>query len=68
MDQRRQVNLQVQGSNLTNRLNVINFASLFSGTAVATPRSFGLRLKTSFQAVGINCFVLDPQASLLDTG
>lgn len=44
----RLVSLQVQGSNLTNHLNVINFASLFSGTALATPRSFGLRLKTSF--------------------
>ncbi len=44
----RTLTLQVQGSNLTNRLNVINFASLFSGTAIATPRSFGLRLSTSF--------------------
>jgi hypothetical protein len=44
----KKVSLQVQGSNLTNHLNVINFASLFSGTAVATPRSFGLRLRASF--------------------
>lgn len=44
----RTLSLQVQGSNLTNRLNVINFASLFSGTAIATPRSFALRLKSSF--------------------
>ncbi len=42
------VSLQVRGSNLTNHLNVINFASLFSGTAVSTPRSFGVRLKVSF--------------------
>ncbi|HET7100180.1 MAG TPA: TonB-dependent receptor, partial [Terriglobia bacterium] len=41
----RTVSLQLQGSNLTNHLNVINFASLFSGTAVATPRSYGLRLQ-----------------------
>ena len=44
----KKVNLQLQGSNLTNHLNVINFASLFSGTAIATPRGFGLRLMTSF--------------------
>ncbi len=44
----RTLSLQAQGSNLTNRLNVINFASLFSGTAIATPRSFALRLKGSF--------------------
>jgi hypothetical protein len=44
----RTVSLQIQGSNLTNHLNVINFASLFSGTAVGTPRSFDLRLTTSF--------------------
>jgi len=44
----RTIGLQVQGSNLTNHLNVINFASLFSGTAVAAPRSFGVRLKASF--------------------
>jgi len=36
--------LSVQGDvlNVTNRLNVINFAGLFSGTAVAPPRSFGV--------------------------
>jgi Carboxypeptidase regulatory-like domain len=44
----RKVSLQVQGSNLTDHLNLINFASLFSGTAVATPRGFGVRLETSF--------------------
>lgn len=44
----RVVSLQLQGSNLTNHMNVINFASLFSGTAIATPRSFGLRLQASF--------------------
>lgn len=44
----RIVSLQIQGSNLTNHLNVINFASLFSGTAIATPRSVGMRLQASF--------------------
>ncbi len=42
------LSLQLQGSNLTDHLNLINFASLFSGTAVSTPRSFGVRLKASF--------------------
>ena len=42
------VSVQIHGSNLTNHLNVINFASLFSGTAVGTPRSFGVQLKVSF--------------------
>lgn len=40
--------LEVQISNLTNRLNVINFASLFSGTAIGAPRSFQARLKATF--------------------
>jgi hypothetical protein len=42
--------LRVQGDviNLTNRLNVINFAGLFSGTALAPPRSFALRVQTEF--------------------
>lgn len=34
--------------NLANRVNVVNFASLFSGTAVATPRSYQARLSLSF--------------------
>jgi TonB dependent receptor-like, beta-barrel/Carboxypeptidase regulatory-like domain len=44
----RAVSVQIQGSNLTGHLNVINFASLFSGTAISTPRSFGARLKVNF--------------------
>lgn len=44
----KKLSLQVQGSNLTNHLNLINFASLFSGTAVGAPRSLGVRLKTEF--------------------
>jgi enoyl-[acyl-carrier-protein] reductase (NADH) len=34
--------------NVTNRLNVINFAGLFSGTAIAPPRSFAIRLHADF--------------------
>ena len=34
--------------NLANRLNVINFAGLFSGTALAPPRGFSLRLQAEF--------------------
>jgi len=44
----KRVSLQIQGSNLTNHLNLINFASLFSGTALAAPRSLGVRLKVAF--------------------
>ena len=42
--------LRVQGSvvNLTNRLNLINFAGLFSGTAIAPPRRFGVRAQVEF--------------------
>ncbi|HLK05253.1 MAG TPA: TonB-dependent receptor [Candidatus Acidoferrum sp.] len=44
----RSVALQIEGANLTDRVNVINFASLFSGTAVAAPRSVSARLRVSF--------------------
>ena len=44
----RDVAVQLQGNNMTNHLNVINFASLFSGTAISTPRSVSARLKFSF--------------------
>ena len=40
----RSVRLQADVLNLTNRLNVINFASLFSGTAVAAPRMLTVRI------------------------
>jgi Carboxypeptidase regulatory-like domain len=46
--ERRSVSLQVDALNLTDRLNVINFAGLLSGTALAPPRSYGLRLRTEF--------------------
>ena len=45
---RKQVRVQANVVNLTNRLNVINFAGLFSGTALAPPRSFGVRLQVEF--------------------
>ena len=44
----RSLAVQFQISNLTGRVNVLNFASLFSGTAVAQPRAFGGSLKLSF--------------------
>ena len=46
--EQRSVELLVQSANLTDRLNVINFASLFSGTAVAPERSISARLKVTF--------------------
>jgi hypothetical protein len=45
---RQQLRIQADLLNLTNRLNVINFASLFSGTAIAPPRSFAIRLHADF--------------------
>jgi hypothetical protein len=46
--EQRSASFQVQAANLNNRLNVINFASLFSGTAVAPPRSVSGRLQFTF--------------------
>ncbi len=46
--ERRQLTLQVDGRNLTNHLNLINFAGLFSGTAIAEPRSAAARLLFQF--------------------
>lgn len=46
--ERRSVRLQADVFNLTDRLNVINFAGLFSGTAVAPGRNFAIRLQTEF--------------------
>ena len=40
--------LQADVQNLNNRLNLINFAGLFSGNAVAPPRGYSLRLQTTF--------------------
>ena len=48
--QKEQRSLHLRGAvfNLTNRLNVINFASVFSGTALAPPRTASLRLRVEF--------------------
>ena len=40
--------LQADVQNLNNRLNVMDFGGLFSGNAIAPPRSYALRLETSF--------------------
>jgi outer membrane receptor protein involved in Fe transport len=40
--------LRAEVANLTNRLNVINFAGLFSGTALGAPRSATARLQYQF--------------------
>ena len=45
---RRSLALQVDVSNLTNRLNLINFAGLFSGTSVGSPRMISARLQADF--------------------
>jgi hypothetical protein len=44
----RSATLQIQVVNLANRLNVINFASLFSGTALGEPRSVSANLRVTF--------------------
>ncbi len=40
--------IQVDLQNATDRLNVINFAGLFSGTAVAPPRNVAVRMQYEF--------------------
>ena len=40
--------LQADVENLNNRLNVIDFAGLFSGNAIAPPRSYSVRFQTTF--------------------
>ena len=45
---RRRLELRGEVANLTNRLNVVNFAGLFSGTALAPPRSASVRLRLDF--------------------
>ena len=46
--EKRSVRIQADISNLTNRLNVINFAGLFSGTAIGLPRWAAGRLQAEF--------------------
>jgi outer membrane receptor for Fe3+-dicitrate len=40
--------VQFDATNLTDRLNLINFAGLFSGNAVAPPISYAIRLRANF--------------------
>ncbi len=42
------IELQADVRNLTNRLRVINFAGVFSGTALAPPRGFAARVRVEF--------------------
>jgi hypothetical protein len=44
----KDVTFEIEGHNLTDKVNVLNFASLFSGTAVAPPASVSARLKVGF--------------------
>jgi hypothetical protein len=46
--EQRSAKFEIQAANMTDRINVLNFASLFSGTAVAAPRSVSARLKLTF--------------------
>ena len=46
--ERLNMRLQVDGQNLTNVVNVIDFNGLFSGNAIGPARSFGMRLTTTF--------------------
>ena len=45
---RMKVRFQIDGQNLTNVLNVIDFGGLFSGNAIGPPRSYAMRLTTNF--------------------
>lgn len=45
---RVKVQLQADGENLTNVLDVLDFGGLFSGNAIGPSRSFALRLSTTF--------------------
>lgn len=46
--ERRTIEFQIQAENVNNRVNVINFASVFSGTAVAPPRSVSAHLQLTY--------------------
>jgi hypothetical protein len=45
---RRNIRFQIDGQNLNNVLDVIDFGGLFSGNAIGPSRSFTLRLTTNF--------------------
>jgi hypothetical protein len=44
----RILTMHIAADNLTDRINVLNFAGLFSGTAVAAPRSASAHLRFAF--------------------
>ena len=44
----KELSCEIEGHNLTDKVNVLNFASLFSGTAVAPPASVSARVKFGF--------------------
>ena len=46
--EKRSLRLQADFANLNNRLNVIDFGGLFSGNAIGPPRSYSVRLATTF--------------------
>jgi hypothetical protein len=46
--ERLKMRFQIDGENLTNVVDVIDFGGLFSGNAIGPSRSFDLRLTTSF--------------------
>ena len=46
--EKRSLRFQADVRNLADRLNVINFAGLFSGTAIGAPRSVAARLTAEF--------------------
>jgi hypothetical protein len=45
---RMNMRIQIDGQNLNNVLNVIDFGGLFSGNAIGPSRSFAMRLTTTF--------------------
>ncbi len=46
--ERVNMRFQIDGQNLTNVLDIIDFGGLFSGNAIGPPRSFAMRLTTNF--------------------
>ncbi len=56
--ERLPIRLQGDVQNMNNRLNVIDFVGLFSGNAVAPPRSYGVRFTTDF--LGVSPPVVSP--------
>ena len=46
--EKRSLRLQADAENLNNRLNVLDFAGLFSASAIAPPRSYFLRLTMTY--------------------